>query len=104
MDRRLPYLVPCRSNTAHGVTMASVIRMVVVMQGSFGLVSAASFNIGFVASTIETNLALSTASTPAPRPMLRPQDRDDWLPWFGSSTHLEMAPKAPHSLRRAAVV
>jgi len=101
MATRLPYLVLCRSNTAHGVTITSVIRMVIIVRGSFGPVVSndASFNVGFVASAIETNLALSTASTPAPRPTLRPKDRGGWLPRFGRSTCLEMASTAPHCTR-----
>lgn len=59
--------------------------MVVFIQGLFGLVNSPdpTFNIGFIASDIETNLALITASIPALRPFLRARDRGGWLPRFG---------------------
>ncbi|KAL1910008.1 hypothetical protein Sste5344_004197 [Sporothrix stenoceras] len=67
------------------VTITSIARMVIFVQGLFGLVMSAdpTFNIGFITSDIETNLALITASIPALRPFLRARDRGGWLPRFG---------------------
>jgi hypothetical protein len=50
---------------------------VILVQGLFGLVQSAdpTYNIGFVTSAIETNLALITASAPALMPLLR-----SWFP------------------------
>ena len=39
-----------------------------------------TFNIGFIVSTIEINLALITASAPAIRPFIRPRRRGGWVP------------------------
>lgn len=63
------------------VTIASVVRLVILVQGLFGLVTSSdpTFNIGFVVSAIETNLALITASAPALRPFFRDRDRGGWL-------------------------
>ncbi|KIH92687.1 hypothetical protein SPBR_02637 [Sporothrix brasiliensis 5110] len=67
------------------VTITSIARMVIFVQGLFGLVVSPdpTFNIGFMTSDIETNLALITASIPALRPFLRARDRGGWLPRFG---------------------
>lgn len=67
------------------VTITSIARMVIFIQGLFGLVISAdpTFNISFMTSDIETNLALITASIPALRPFLRARDRGGWLPRFG---------------------
>lgn len=76
------------------------------MQGLFGLVTSTdpSFNIGFVTSAVETNLALVTASVPALTPLLR-----TWFPsWFGASpsgdggqatTNAQLAPVRRINLR-----
>ncbi|KAH8910008.1 hypothetical protein BR93DRAFT_993098 [Coniochaeta sp. PMI_546] len=63
------------------VTITSVVRLVLLVQGLFGLVTSSdpTFNIGFVVSAIETNLALITASAPALRPFFRTRDRGGWL-------------------------
>ncbi|OIW33786.1 hypothetical protein CONLIGDRAFT_640876 [Coniochaeta ligniaria NRRL 30616] len=63
------------------VTITSVVRLVLLVQGLFGLVTSSdpTFNIGFVVSAIETNLALITASAPALRPFFRARDRGGWL-------------------------
>ncbi|KAI1337819.1 hypothetical protein F5Y15DRAFT_145016 [Xylariaceae sp. FL0016] len=55
------------------VTITSIVRMVLLIQGLFMLPTATSpdANIGFVTSAIETNLVLITASAPALRPLLR---------------------------------
>lgn len=57
------------------------------MQGLFGLTTSddPTFNIGFVASAIETNLAVITASAPALRPLFRARDRGGWFPRFSVS-------------------
>ncbi|KAB5570113.1 hypothetical protein GE09DRAFT_1170964 [Coniochaeta sp. 2T2.1] len=63
------------------VTITSVVRLVILVQGLFGLVTSTdpTYNIGFVASAIETNLALITASAPALRPFFRARDRGGWF-------------------------
>ncbi|CAK7216614.1 hypothetical protein SBRCBS47491_002887 [Sporothrix bragantina] len=68
------------------VTITSIARMAIFIQGFFGLAVSddPTFNIGFITSAIETNLALITASIPALRPFLRARDRGGWLPRFGS--------------------
>ncbi|KAI0013601.1 hypothetical protein F4779DRAFT_613331 [Xylariaceae sp. FL0662B] len=55
------------------VTITSVVRMVLLIQGFFMLESIVNLdgNIGFVTSAVETNLVLITASAPALRPLLR---------------------------------
>jgi hypothetical protein len=55
--------------------------MVLLIQGLFGLAvfTASSNNIGFVTSSIETNLALITASAPALRPIFRSRERGGWF-------------------------
>ncbi|CAK7203914.1 hypothetical protein SEUCBS139899_006664 [Sporothrix eucalyptigena] len=70
------------------VTITSIARMVIFIQGLFGLAKSndPTFNIGFITSDIETNLALITASIPALRPFLRARDRGGWLPRFGRTT------------------
>lgn len=57
----------------HSVTIASVIRMVLLVQGLFTPLQSIDpdGNVGFTTSAIETNLALITASAPALRPLLR---------------------------------
>ncbi|KAK3379860.1 hypothetical protein B0T24DRAFT_172294 [Lasiosphaeria ovina] len=64
------------------VTITSVIRLVLLLQGLFGLtlLSDPTSNIGFVTSAIETNLALITASAPALRPIFRSRERGGWFP------------------------
>ncbi|KAK3357093.1 hypothetical protein B0T25DRAFT_146694 [Lasiosphaeria hispida] len=64
------------------VTITSIIRLVLLLQGLFGLTlfSDPMSNIGFVSSAIETNLALITASAPALRPIFRSRDRGGWFP------------------------
>lgn len=54
------------------------------MQGLFGLTTSKdpTFNIGFVTSAIETNLALVTASAPALRPIFRSRERGGWFGRF----------------------
>jgi len=74
--------------------------MVIIIQVSFGLTVSddPTFNIGFVTSAIETNLAIITASAPALRPILRTRDRGGWLPSFGRTVDVEMASADPYSL------
>ncbi|OAA67070.1 hypothetical protein SPI_01646 [Niveomyces insectorum RCEF 264] len=69
------------------VTISSVARLIILVQGQFNLVvlKDPTFNIGFVTSAIETNLALITASVPALRPFLRRRNHGGWLPTFGRS-------------------
>ncbi|KAK3375397.1 hypothetical protein B0H63DRAFT_563309 [Podospora didyma] len=64
------------------VTITSVIRLVLLIQGLFGLtlLSDPMSNVGFVTSAIETNLALITASAPALRPIFRSRERGGWFP------------------------
>ncbi|KAJ9136689.1 Cfem domain-containing protein [Pleurostoma richardsiae] len=64
------------------VTITSIVRMVIFVQGLFRLVRDPdpTFNIGFVTSGIETNLALITASAPALRPIFRSRRRGGWFP------------------------
>lgn len=63
------------------MTITSVVRLVILVQGLFGLVTSTdpTFNIGFVVSAIETNLALITASAPALRPFFRARERGGWM-------------------------
>ncbi|KAI1085630.1 hypothetical protein F5B20DRAFT_10041 [Whalleya microplaca] len=64
------------------VTITSIVRMVLLIQGLFMLSTTLSpdGNIGFVTSAVEMNLMLITASAPALRPLLRA-----WFPkLFGS--------------------
>ncbi len=79
--------------------------MVIIIQGSFGLVVSddPTFNIGFVTSAIETNLAIITASAPALRPLLRAKDRGGWLPSLGRRTNpdVEMAEATLYSATSA---
>jgi hypothetical protein len=66
----------------HSVTITSIIRLVMLIQGLFNIPifpNAASHNVGFVTSAIETNLALITASAPALRPIFRSRDRGGWF-------------------------
>ncbi|KAB5558618.1 hypothetical protein GE09DRAFT_119580 [Coniochaeta sp. 2T2.1] len=69
------------TNVRPSVTITSVVRLVLLVQGLFGLVTSTdpTYNIGFVASAIETNLALITASAPALRPFFRARDRGGWF-------------------------
>lgn len=55
------------------VTITSIVRLVLLLQGLFGLAifPNQANNVGFVTSAIETNLALITASAPALRPFFR---------------------------------
>ncbi|KAK1751626.1 hypothetical protein QBC47DRAFT_307527 [Echria macrotheca] len=64
------------------VTITSIIRLMLLIQGLFGLqiFTDASNKVGFVTSGIETNLALITASAPALRPFFRSRERGGWLP------------------------
>lgn len=64
------------------VTITSVVRLVLLLQGLFGLrvFTDPSNNIGFVSSAIETNLALVTASAPALRPFFRRRENGGWFP------------------------
>ncbi len=62
-----------------------MVRLVILVQGLFGLVVSndPTYNIGFVTSAIETNLALITASAPALMPLLK-----SWFPSiFGGDTY-----------------
>ncbi|KAK4174124.1 hypothetical protein QBC36DRAFT_358203 [Triangularia setosa] len=63
------------------VTITSIVRLVLLVQGLFNLtaLSDPTSNIGFVTSAIETNLALITASAPALRPIFRRRERGGWL-------------------------
>ncbi|KXX78945.1 hypothetical protein MMYC01_204733 [Madurella mycetomatis] len=63
------------------VTITSVIRLVLLVQGLFGVSVFANSanNVGFVTSAIETNLALITASAPALRPIFRSRERGGWF-------------------------
>ncbi|EAQ91150.1 hypothetical protein CHGG_03085 [Chaetomium globosum CBS 148.51] len=64
------------------VTITSIIRLVLLIQGLFSVSifpSAASQNVGFVTSAVETNLAIITASAPALRPIFRSRDRGGWF-------------------------
>ncbi|KAK4668502.1 uncharacterized protein QC764_707900 [Podospora pseudoanserina] len=63
------------------VTITSVVRLVLLVQGLFNLtaLSDPTSNVGFVTSAIETNLALITASAPALRPIFRRRERGGWL-------------------------
>ncbi|KAK0732731.1 hypothetical protein B0T21DRAFT_335085 [Apiosordaria backusii] len=63
------------------VTITSIVRLVLLVQGLFNLtaLSDPTSNIGFVTSAIETNLALITASAPALRPIFRRRERRGWL-------------------------
>lgn len=72
---------PTFANIHQSVTITSVVRLVLLVQGLFGLVTSPdpTFNIGFVVSAIETNLALITASAPALRPFFRNRDRGGWM-------------------------
>ncbi|KAK4194146.1 hypothetical protein QBC40DRAFT_239112 [Triangularia verruculosa] len=67
------------------VTITSIVRLVLLVQGLFNLtaLSDPTSNIGFVTSAIETNLALITASAPALRPIFRRRERGGW---FGRSS------------------
>ena len=71
------------------VTITSVVRLVIFVQGLFMLTMSKdpTFNIGFIVSTIEINLALITASAPALRPFIRPRRRGGWVPnsFYGKS-------------------
>ncbi|KAI0480280.1 hypothetical protein GGR56DRAFT_687269 [Xylariaceae sp. FL0804] len=55
------------------VTIASIVRLVLLVQGIFmlGTIIDVNGSIGFVTSAIETNLAIITASAPALRPLFR---------------------------------
>ncbi|KAH8894864.1 hypothetical protein GQ53DRAFT_715529, partial [Thozetella sp. PMI_491] len=66
------------------VTITSIVRLAILVQGLFGLLklSDPTFNIGFVTSGIEVNLAIITASAPALRPLFRAKDRGGWFPRF----------------------
>jgi hypothetical protein len=72
--------------------VTSVVRMVIIVQGSFDLVTLEepTLNIGFVTSAVETNLAVITASAPALRPFLRSRARGGWLPWGGHSSEASL--------------
>ena len=63
--------------TRHSVTAASVARLITLVVGFYNLVPDRdpTYNIGFVTSAVETNLALITASAPALMPLLR-----SWFP------------------------
>ncbi|KAK3295775.1 uncharacterized protein B0H64DRAFT_417402 [Chaetomium fimeti] len=64
------------------VTITSIIRLVLLVQGLFSVSifpNAASHNVGFVTSAVETNLAIITASAPALRPIFRSRDRGGWF-------------------------
>lgn len=63
------------------VTITSIVRLVLLVQGLFGVtITSDTTNIGFVTSAIETNLALITASAPALRPIFRSRARGGWFP------------------------
>ncbi|RYP73223.1 hypothetical protein DL770_007811 [Monosporascus sp. CRB-9-2] len=71
------------------VTIMSVIRMVLLIQGLFMPPSSLDpdGNVGFATSAIETNLAILTASAPALRPLLRA-----WFPrLFGVTDRDQLA-------------
>ncbi len=59
-----------------------MVRLAILVQGQFNLVTLddPTFNIGFVTSGIECNLAIITASAPALRPLLRARERGGWFP------------------------
>jgi len=79
------------------VTITSVARMVIIVQASFGLVVSDDprYNIGFVTSAIETNLAIITASAPALRTLARDWKPGGWLPGLTRrSGDVEMASAA----------
>lgn len=59
------------------VTAASIARLVILIVGLYGFAPNPdpTYNIGFVTSAIETNLALITASAPALMPLLK-----SWFP------------------------
>lgn len=61
------------------VTAASFARLMILVVGLYNLAPVANpdptYNIGFVTSAIETNLALITASAPALMPLLK-----SWFP------------------------
>ncbi|KAL1837086.1 hypothetical protein VTJ49DRAFT_4296 [Mycothermus thermophilus] len=64
------------------VTITSIIRLVLLVQGLFMVPifpNSDPNNVGFVTSAIETNLALITASAPALRPIFRSRDRGGWF-------------------------
>jgi hypothetical protein len=66
------------------VTIASTVRMVLLIQGFFypQPTDDPTYNIGFVISAIETNLAIITASVPALKPLFK-----RWFPSiFGAAS------------------
>jgi hypothetical protein len=67
------------TNGLRRVTVAGIARLIILVEGLFNLVQIPdpTYNIGFVTSAIETNLALITASAPALMPLLR-----SWFPNF----------------------
>ena len=79
-----PFRWASRLIRGNRVTAASVARLITIAVGFYDLVPDRdpTYNIGFVTSAVETNLALITASAPAMMPLLR-----SWFPsMFGSSS------------------
>ncbi|KAK4190362.1 hypothetical protein QBC35DRAFT_79325 [Podospora australis] len=68
------------------VTITSIVRLVLLVQGLFNIVvlDGTTSNVGFVTSGIETNLALITACAPALRTIFRSRERG--VGWFGRSS------------------
>lgn len=74
-DRQVALLTLC------SVTITSVVRLVLLLQGLFGLriLTDPSNNVGFVSSAVETNLALITASAPALWSLFRRRENGGWF-------------------------
>lgn len=88
---------PVLTRWGNRVTAASIARLATIAVGFYGLVPDRdpTYNIGFVTSAIETNLALITASAPAMMPLLR-----SWFPsMFGSGSAAAGASKTGRTAR-----
>ena len=75
------------------VTAASIARLVILIIGFYNLSPDPdpTYNIGFITSAIETNLALITASAPALTPLLK-----TWFPsLFGYDVQSSRSQKVP---------
>ncbi len=96
------------TNPPFRVTLASTIRLILLVQGLFNvsIFPNSGNNVGFVTSAIETNLALITASAPALRPIFRSRDRGGWFARSVMATTKpggsdpEMGQKAPFGWER----
>jgi hypothetical protein len=77
------------------VTIVGIIRLVLLVEGFFNpsfLAPDPTYNIGFITSAIETNLAIMAASAPAVKQLLR-----RWFPRLWSSTGPTNYTSGPYS-------